>query len=517
LSTIVFSFVIGLTVTVLGSLYPAFIASTTSPAKAMRLRPRAGSEKRTPMVLLLAGALFIASGVYGALSATFWIIEIGSVFLIILGSLFALSALTKYVVAGLGVFSRPLLRANRVVTVRNVARNRRRTSLTIGVVSIGLTFVIFIGSVQGSLTYGLNDFMYHQLGTDIMIRPSSNINVTDIESISSISGVSHVSYCEFYETLIGQAANSVKGSNVTAVAGIDTSTYPLVSALDLEPPGPTNVSIVMSDLSSSNHTIVLSTTIAHDLSVSVGDNVTILLYGSAYANFTVVAEFYGSGFIQYGDVTLDAVSFVSFKALTGLFNLPQAIGQIPNKGSTEGLILIKVAENDTPDGVAQRIENSGILGSAANLDVLTSESITTAFSVAVGEIGLLFQMLLVVSLAIALLGLSAAMFMSVMERRRETGILMAMGMSKSDAVRSILGEALIIGLAGLLLGFLDAFLLSLIFIKAAVTLGLYLPFIFPYVGVLAAILLTLLISLLSAAYPARICSKLKIVDAIRYE
>jgi putative ABC transport system permease protein len=135
----------------------------------------------------------------------------------------------------------------------------------------------------------------------------------------------------------------------------------------------------------------------------------------------------------------------------------------------------------------------------------------------VGEIVLLFQMLLVVSVVIALLGLSAATFMSVMERRRETGILLAMGMSKGDAVRSILGEALIIGLAGLLLGFIDALLLSLIFIKAVVSFGLYLPFIFPFAGVLIAILLTLFISLLSGVYPARLTSRLKIVDAIRYE
>jgi putative ABC transport system permease protein len=515
---LVLSFVTGIIVTMLGSLYPAFVASRTPPAKAMRLQARERGEKRTPAALLSIGVLFIIGGVYGALSETIWLVEIGSVLLIVLGSLLTLSALTKQVVQGIGVTARPLLRTNRVVTIRNVARNRRRTSLTIGVVSIGLTFVIFIGSVQGSLTYGLNDFMYHQLGTDIMIRPVSSVNVTDIGNIGSVSGVSHFSYCEFYVTRIGPGAPGViKGDNLTAITGIDTATFPLVSAIDLKPPGPTNGSLVMNELASNNHSIVLSTKLANDLGVSVGENVTVLLENSVHANLTVVALFYGSGFVQYGEVTLDAASFMSFQALTSLFGLPQAIGSIPNKDSTEGLILVKVQENVNPDDVAQRIQNSGLLGPSGSLNIVTSESVTTAFVTTVGEIVLLFQMLLVVSLLVALLGLSAATFMSVMERRRETGILLAIGMSKGDAIRSTLAEALIIGLAGLLLGFINSLLLSLIFIEAVSSFGLYLPYIFPYTEVLIAIVLTLLISLLSGAYPARLTSKLKIVDAIRYE
>jgi putative ABC transport system permease protein len=515
--TVLLSFLIGLGVTILGSLYPAFVASTTPPAKAMRVRARERGEGRTPAALLAVGILFIVAGIYGALSAANWFIEISSVFLIVIGSLFTVSALAKQVVRGLGVTVKPLLKANHTVTIRNVARNRRRTSLTMGVVSIGLTFVILIGSIQGSLTYGLNDFLYRQLGTDIMIRPASNVSVSNIETIGSINGVSHFSYCEFYVTSIGPASSSIAGYNLTAIAGIDTATFMSVTSVDLKAPTPLNQTILMNILSSNDRAIALSTKIAKDLGVSVGDNVTVLLHGSVHANLTVIALFFGSGFVQYGDVSLDVASLMSFEALTTLFGLPNSIGPIPNRGSTDGLILIKVTENETPNDVVQRIKSSGQLGAPGNLGVLTSESITTAFTTTVGEIVLLFQMLLVVSILIALLGLSTTMFMSVMERRREVGILMAMGMSKSEALRSVLGEALIIGLAGLMLGFIDALLLSWIFITAVASFGLYLPFIFPFAGVLVAVLLTVSISLLSGAYPARLTSKLKIVDAMRYE
>jgi putative ABC transport system permease protein len=251
--------------------------------------------------------------------------------------------------------------------------------------------------------------------------------------------------------------------------------------------------------------------------VSIGDNVTVLLYSSVRANFTVIAQFYGSGFIQYGDLTLDIASLISFGAMRSLFNLPDAVGTIPNRANTGGLILVKVGEGERPNDVAERIKNSGRLGSAQNLNILTSEFVTQAFAVASGEIILLFQMLLIVSIVIALLGLSTTMFMSIMERRREIGILKAMGMDKSEALRAVLGESLIIGLGGLLLGSIDALLLTWIFLTAITAFGFYLPFIFPLQGVIIAISLTIAISLLSGVYPARVTSKLKIVDALRYE
>lgn len=516
--TIVLSFLVGMIVTIVASVYPAFIASVTPAAKAMKVQIRAPSERRTSAALTLFGAIFIIGGAIGALIAWTWVMETSAVFAIILGTLLTFSGLVKQLVRGLGRATKPILKTNHTVTVRNTARNRRRTSLTIGVISIGITFVIFVGSIQGSLTYGINDFLHRQIMTDIMIRPQSSVSVTDVETLSSIQGVSNFSYCEFCSTSIGSAASSIKGYNLTAIAGIKTETFVSVSSIDLKPPGPTNISYVMSVLSASNRSIVLSTKMAADLGVHVGDNVTILLSSKPlkHANLTVIALFYGSGFIEYGDVALDVVSLMNFEAVRSYFSLPEALG--PFRGGTaEGLILVKVTSNEEPGVVAERIENSGRLGSAINLDVSTSESVTTAFRTALGEIVLLFQMLLIVSLLIALLGLSATMLMSVTERRREVGILRAIGTTRSEILRAVLGESLILGIGGLLMGFINALLLSWIFITAIGSFGLYLPFVFPLWEIIYAVLITIGISLVSGAYPARMMSKLKIVEAIRYE
>lgn len=514
-----YGFITGVAVAIIGSLYPAFVASVTPAARAMRLRMSAVSESRRSMILALVGLSFVLVGVYGALNAASWVVEIGSVLLMILGSVSIVSGLVRQVVRTIGLAAKPLLRANHTVTVRNAGRNRRRTSLTIGMVSIGLTFVIFIGSIQGSLTYGLNDFLYRQLGADVMISPKNTpINITNIEGLGSVEGVSHFSYCEFYVRIIGPSGSSVTGNNVTAIAGIDTDTFPLVSSIDLRPPGPTDVDRVMNMLSANNNTIVLTTKIAAALGVTVGDNVTVPRPDAlGFVNFTVIALSFGSGFVKYGTITLDTTSLVSFKSLRNYFNIPDAVGPIPAMSNTEGLILVKIARGEKPNDVAERIMSSGQLGSPSNLNILTSESIVAAFRTSLAEIVALFQMLLAVSLIIALLGLSTTMLMSVMERRREMGILRAIGMSKSETLRAVLGESLILGLAGLLMGFINALLLTWIFLTAVQYYGFYLPFIFPAWEVLSAAILTIMISMISGAYPARLTSKLKIVDAIKYE
>nr|MDO8099502.1 FtsX-like permease family protein [Candidatus Njordarchaeota archaeon] len=513
--TLLFSLLVGMIVTIIASLYPALVASTTPAAKAMKVQFRTLKERRISVALTLLGSLFILGGAIGSLIAWSWVLEVSAVFAIILGTLFTFSGLVRQLVRGLGRAASPILKSNRTVTVRNAARNRRRTSLTMGVISIGITFVIFVGSIQGSLTYGINDFLYRQVVTDIMIRPQTSVNVTDVEALGSIQGVSNFSYCEFCFTSIGPVGSSVRGYNVTAIAGVNTETFASVSSIDLKAPELTNISAVMNMLSISNRSIVLSTKVAADLNVTVGDNVTVLIVGGHYANLTVIALFYGSGFIEYGDVTLDVVSLMSFEALRHYFNLPEAVGNF--RTNTDGLILVKVTNDEKPSDVAERIRSSGRLGPATELDILTSESVTTAFRTALGEIVLLFQMLLIVSLLIALLGLSTTMLMSVTERRREIGILRAIGMTRNEVLRAVLGEALILGVGGLVMGFINALLLSLIFIKAIASFGLYLPFIFPVWEVVYAILATIIISLLSGSFPARSMSKLKIVEAIKYE
>src|SRR5205814_10447202 len=61
---------------------------------------------------------------------------------------------------------------------------------------------------------------------------------------------------------------------------------------------------------------------------------------------------------------------------------------------------------------------------------------------------------------VALLGVVSALFISVLQRRRELGLLRAVGASRSHLLRSVLAEAVLMGLIGAIVGFLIGLMLE---------------------------------------------------------
>jgi putative ABC transport system permease protein len=127
------------------------------------------------------------------------------------------------------------------------------------------------------------------------------------------------------------------------------------------------------------------------------------------------------------------------------------------------------------------------------------------------------------ALAVASLGIINTLVMAVLERRREIGILKAIGASDADVEKLFFAEAGAMGVAGGVLGVLLGR-----GIGAAINFGTafylrrhQLPpetvWSAPFWLVGAAILFSVLVSLASGLYPARRAAKLDPVQALRYE
>ncbi|MEB3019717.1 FtsX-like permease family protein [[Mycobacterium] crassicus] len=124
---------------------------------------------------------------------------------------------------------------------------------------------------------------------------------------------------------------------------------------------------------------------------------------------------------------------------------------------------------------------------------------------------------LVIVVVVAAVALFNTLTLSVLERRRELGVLRAMGASRRFTVRMVLAEAVGIGAVGggfgLLLGLLDQWLYSLVsadIMNFAVTFR-------PSPMALGFTLGALVISLLGALPPARRVARLNIIAAVSIE
>jgi ABC-type antimicrobial peptide transport system permease subunit len=139
----------------------------------------------------------------------------------------------------------------------------------------------------------------------------------------------------------------------------------------------------------------------------------------------------------------------------------------------------------------------------------------------------IFDMLLFIfgslALAVATLGIINTLVMAILERRREIGILKALGAADRDVKQLFFVEASVMGLLGGVLGVVFGWLVG-----RAVTFGInvYLKrqslpptdvFSVPFWLVLLAIVLAVLVSLAAGLYPASRAAKLNPVEALRYE
>jgi putative ABC transport system permease protein len=148
-----------------------------------------------------------------------------------------------------------------------------------------------------------------------------------------------------------------------------------------------------------------------------------------------------------------------------------------------------------------------------------SKSLRTFFSV----FDLLLGIFGSLALAVATLGIVNTLVMAILERRREIGILKALGAADSDVQQLFFFEAGVMGFLGGILGVLFGWLLG-----RALTFGtnVYLQrqnlnpielSSVPWWLVLAALAFAVLVSLAAGLYPASRAAKLNPVETLRYE
>jgi len=117
-----------------------------------------------------------------------------------------------------------------------------------------------------------------------------------------------------------------------------------------------------------------------------------------------------------------------------------------------------------------------------------------------------------ISLLVGGIGIMNIMLTTVLERTREIGLRRAIGARQVDIIRQFLTEAVLISIAGGLLGILFGFSLSRII---AATAGW--ATVVTFASILLAFFVSVAIGLLSGVFPAVQAARLDPIEAIRYE
>lgn len=167
----------------------------------------------------------------------------------------------------------------------------------------------------------------------------------------------------------------------------------------------------------------------------------------------------------------------------------QAELESPNKCT---FILVKTKDGVDPATVAAAI-NEKLPGNKVNL---TSNLIIDAGE-RIPALNTFLRVLVGLGAFVSIIFVLLSMYTTITERRKEIGILKSLGASKSFIIKTIEGEAFLIGVLGALLGFAVALLASYLIAK-----GFELVFEFSSGWVVSAIAIAIGGSLIGALYPA---------------
>jgi putative ABC transport system permease protein len=120
---------------------------------------------------------------------------------------------------------------------------------------------------------------------------------------------------------------------------------------------------------------------------------------------------------------------------------------------------------------------------------------------------------------VALIGVATALGISVIQRRRELGLLRAVGASQGQVLRSVAAEAALMGIVGAILGILVGLMLEWYTVKIMVfdEAGCVFPMLIPWEAALILGGGSVLAATLVGLWPAWHATRLRIPEAIAYE
>ncbi|MEY3387879.1 MAG: hypothetical protein RI944_652 [Actinomycetota bacterium] len=386
-----------------------------------------------------------------------------------------------------------ILIAARLALARILA-TKTRSGLTMLGIIIGVMSLIALVSVAQGATSGIQD-QFKGLGArNLTITGTTNQSITldDAKAIASQPGIEVVT-----ETVSGRATLSSEFDSTRAqIVGVDSDYVTVV-----DPDIFVGSFLPSTDDAKESRLIVLSSSIAEDLKLDAYSINTNIVVGNT--EFTIVGILDDAdGFGTQGS------AYVPIDTAFKYFAVPPYLSSITVQTTNE-----EIVDQVTSNLTRLLISRHNITGEREADFVITDASqILDAIGTVQQFLSLLLGGIASISLVVGGIGIMNIMLVSVRERTREIGIRRAIGAQQSQILTQFLIEAIVLsllgGIIGVIIGEVVAYFLA--------QLGEW-NFVLSPTIILASLGFSMFVGVVFGVWPARTASKLKPVEALRFE
>jgi putative ABC transport system permease protein len=380
------------------------------------------------------------------------------------------------------------------IAVRNIGRNKVRTALTLAGVTVAVAFFLILRTVIWSWTAGAEQAAKDRIGTRHKVSMIMPLPARYVEEIRQIPGISEVAAANWFG-----AKDPKKESEFFASIAVEADSFLKVY----------DEIVLPADQAAAwkqdRQGAIVGDALANSKGWKIGDR--IVLAGTIFPGDW---EFHISGIYTATRATVDrSTLWFHWKYLNE--SLP------PRMQDKVGWIMARIDNPARAAELAQAIDKKFDDREEQTLS-MSERAFQASFLGMISAVLSAIEIVSYVMMAIMALILANTIAMGVRERTHEYGTLRAIGFMPKHIVIFILGEGLVLGalggLIGLALGY--PFVQGVLGPALEQNLGAFFPFfrVSPSVAV-ASFALAVMLGLLAALVPARSAARLEVVGALR--
>lgn len=495
----VISLVVGVVFTVLAGLRPAGLAGRSRPIEALSRSATSGMDasKSRRLQGIISGIIFagsLAAAIYWVSTAdpadsnesvkVFGYVVLACAIGAISGTLFV-AAILPGLTSGMGKLSSSTIWQ---IAASNTGRNPRRTAATGVSVFIGVALISMMLVGAQSVRYTVQESVDATAPVDLVV---GNVESPVLRS-DLVQGMQSVAGIEASQTLVGTRAEvSIRDTSVPRTSEDDMAEWALSTI--------SSAAVVSGD--DLGEVVRGSYTPPTDDQIVVpswmiyvedrGNLVAEVCVDDNCRELEIVTSSVGDNLMVDGTTTVLYYVVVSEATLAELSQNTDTLG-----------VVMKLSNPDEyQDTLAYLNEVSSALSYGGSI------AIRASVITAIDQVLLVIVVLLLVSVLVALVGVSNTLSLSVVERTQENGLLRAVGMSKRQMMRMLTIESVLMALVAVILGVAVGIgfgLIGLYALPLGVTPQVQMPWIYLGIVVIVAFIAAVLASLLPGYRASRV-------------